>query len=385
MNDGRETPIAGNTAAGLEALRGAFENNFDAGIELGAAFAVVRGDEVLVDLHGGWRAPDLEVPWTADTLVNVYSTSKGVSALMLAELAGAGRLDFDARVTDYWPEFGAAGKGEVTVAHLLSHQAGLAGLPEPVTVEDLCEHGALAARLAAATPLWPPGTAVGYHPILWGTLAQELCLRASGETLGARLARRRAAALGADVHLGLADGDHGRCAQIVGPNRPWRDRPGVTDLPPVPAQTGPHERVAFANPVLRPFRDVCSAPFRRAELPAANVHATALGLARLYAGALAEDGPGLAAARRQCVGPEQPDRVLVGRTFRRSVAGFMLNHERCYGPSPEAFGHDGAGGSFAFADPEAGIAVAYVMNQMQVHREADRRGAALVEALYDAL
>lgn len=384
MSDDPRAPVAGACRAGLESLREAFVRNFSEGIELGAAFAVVRGDEVLVDLCGGWRAPDRELPWSADTLVNVYSTSKGVSALMLAELVGEGRLDLEGRVTDYWPEFGAAGKGEVTVAQLLSHQAGLAGLEEPVTVEDLCEHRALAARLAAAEPLWPPGTAVGYHPILWGTLAQELCLRASGETLGARLARR-AGALGADVHLGLADAEHGRCAQIVGPNRPWRERPGVTDATPLPPQSGPHERIAFANPVLRPFKDVCSAPFRRAELPAANVHATALGLARLFAGALADGGAGLEAARRQCVGPEQADRVLVGRSFRRSAAGFMLNHEGIYGPSPGAFGHDGAGGSFAFADPEAGIAVAYVMNQMQVHREADRRGAALVEALYGAL
>ena len=119
--------IAGHCAEGLEGIRSAFARNFTESVELGAALAVVRGDEVLLALHGGWRDPQGPDPWTADTLVNVYSTSKGVTALVLADLADAGLVDFDARVADYWPEFAAAGKDAVTVAELLTHQAGLPG------------------------------------------------------------------------------------------------------------------------------------------------------------------------------------------------------------------------------------------------------------------
>ena len=376
--------IRGTCTPGFEGVAETFRANFEVGVELGAGVAVLRGDEVLVDLRGGWTDADCRTPWRSDTLVNVYSTSKGVTALVLARLAEAGQLDFDARVTDYWPEFGSAGKADVRVHELLSHQAGLAGLDDPVTVAALCEHDGVAARLAEATPLWPPGSAAGYHPILWGTLAQELCRRACGSTVGALLAPW-ARALGADVHLGLADAEHRRCAQIIGPNRPWRDRAGITDAPPPERRVSRFERAAFANPVLRPFKDVCSAEFRRAELPAANAHATAMGLARLYRGALAAGGTGLDAARREVVSGEQEDLVLVGRLIRRAASGFMLNRDQWYGPNEGAFGHDGAGGSYAFADPGAGISVAYVMNQMQVNSEVDLRGKDLLEAIYASI
>ena len=415
MDDGlKQVPISGRCAPALASLRTVFEENFTGGVELGAAFAVVRcgapRPEVLLALHGGWTSADTSTPWAPDTLVNVYSTSKGVTALVLAGLVEEGRLDLDAPVTDYWPAFGAAGKGACTVAQLLSHQGGLAGLRDAVAVEDFYDQAGLAARLAAAQPLWPPGTAMGYHPIMWGTLAQQLCLAVSGETVGARLARlvERCGAqfpkafdegsdegfeestgvgpdTGCDVHLGLPPAEHARCAVINGPNRPWRAVAGITDAEPLSREASAFDAIVDGNPVIRPFGDVGSAPWREAELPAANVHATALGLAALFAHALVEGGDGLARARRQVVGPEEPDLVLTGRRFRRSAAGFMLNHEGCYGPNADAFGHDGAGGSFAFADPQAGIAVAYVMNQMQVHREADRRGRRLVDALYGAI
>ena len=382
--DETTTVIQGHCAPGFEGVADAFRSNFEAGVELGAGVAVLRGDEVLVDLVGGWTDADCATPWRADTLVNVYSTSKGITALVLARLAEAGQLDFDARVTDYWPEFGAAGKADVRVFEMLSHQAGLTGLEEPVTVAALCAHDEVAARLAAAAPLWAPGSAAGYHPILWGTLAQELCRRASGSTVGALLAPW-AASLEADVHLGLADADHGRCAQIIGPNRPWRERAGITDAPPPERRVGPYERIAFANPVLRPFKDVCSPEFRRAELPAANAHASAMGLARLYRGAMTAGGDGLAAALREVFSGDREDLVLLGRHIRRSASGCMLNRDDWYGPNDAAYGHDGAGGSFAFADPTAGISVAYVMNQMQVNSEVDLRGKALIRAIYAAI
>ncbi|HSG89777.1 MAG TPA: serine hydrolase domain-containing protein [Pseudomonadales bacterium] len=396
MSRAGEAPIIeGFVAPGFEAVREAFHDNFVHGVERGAAFAVLRDGERLVDLHGGFADAGTdtgpEVPrWHDDTLVPVYSTTKGVVALALALLADEGRLDFDAPVIDYWPEFGAAGKAAVRVSELLSHQAGLVGLAEPVSLEDHYEHVALAARLAAAPPLWAPGTAVGYHPITWGVLAGELVRRITGASVGTLLRERLAAPLAADVHLGLAPSEHGRVAALIGPNRPWRQVPGITDAPSTGGEAGPFHALANENPVIRPFRDVASAAYRAAELPAANGHATALGLARLYAGIIRRQAPlvsaaAMARATEEVVGAEQDDLVLVGRRFRRSAAGFMLNLDGIYGPDERAFGHDGAGGSHAFADPVNGLAVAYVMNQMQVHPVADRRGRRLVEALYACL
>lgn len=387
--DEMEDVAKGYVAPGMELVKEVFLDNLVMGVELGAGFAVVRDGEVLVDLIGGFADTGAERSWTPETLVNVYSSSKGLTALLIAQLVADGALDLDAKVTDYWPEFGAAGKDAVTVAQMLSHQAGLAGLRDTVTVEDLYEHDALAARLAAAEPLWPPGEAMGYHPILWGVLARELIQRVAGRSVGALLAERLAGPAEADVHIGLPASEHGRVADIVGPNRPWCEAPGITDAEPVEREVSEFDAIVNQNPVLRPFKDVCSAAFREAELPAANAHATALGLARIYAGAVAREPlvpvSGLEAATREVVGPEVEDLVLVGRRFRRSAAGFTLNHEAMYGPNQSAFGHDGAGGSFGFADPARRMGVGYVMNQMQVHPTADQRGERLIAALYECL
>lgn len=387
-----EFPIQGTVAPGFEAVEACFHENFTHGVECGAGFAVLRDGKPLVDLVGGFASADLDRVWDADTLVSVYSTTKGIVALGIAGLVADGVLDLDAPVARYWPEFAAAGKAEVTVAQMLSHQAGLVGLRDPVTLEDHYAPVALAARLAAAEPLWAPGTAMGYHPITWGTLAGELIRRITGATAGELVRSRVAGPAQADFHLGLPPSEHHRCADLIGPNRPWREMPGVTDAPPGPARpTSELQDLANGNPVIRPFKDVASAAYREAELPAANGHGTALALARIYAAAIDPETPlvpaaGLAAALRQVVGPEQEDLVLAGRRFRRSAAGFMLNHDGIYGPdadaNPGAFGHDGAGGSFGFADPANRLAMGYVMNQMQVHPEADQRGRRLLRAVH---
>lgn len=381
-------PIQGTVAPGFEAVQACFRENFEQGVECGAGFAVLRDGEPLVDLVGGFTSADRSRSWAPDTLVSVYSTTKGIVALAIATLVADGAIDLDAPVARYWPEFAAAGKAEVTVAQMLSHQAGLVGLRDPVTLEDHYAPEALAARLAAAEPLWTPGTAMGYHPITWGTLAGELIRRVTGVTAGELVRTRIADPADADFHLGLPASEHHRCADLIGPNRPWREMPGITDAPPGPARpTGPLQDLANNNPVIRPFRDVASPAYREAELPAANGHGTALALARIYAAVIDPETPivpaaGLAAALREVVGPEQEDLVLAGRRFRRSAAGLMLNHDGIYGPHPDAFGHDGAGGSFGFADPANRLAMGYVMNQMQVHPDADQRGRRLMRAVH---
>jgi CubicO group peptidase (beta-lactamase class C family) len=388
--DEMEDVAKGWVAPGLELVKEVFLDNLVMGVELGAGFAVVRDGEVLVDLVGGFSDAGATESWTPETLVNLYSTSKGLTALLIAQLVAEGTLDLDGRVTDVWPEFAAAGKGEVTIAQLLSHQAGLAGLRDPVTLEDLYEHDALAARLAAAEPLWPPGGGMGYHPILWGVLARELIERATDQPFSALFAERIAGPAEADVHFGLRDADLGRVADLVGPNRPWCEAPGITDAEPVDRGVSEFDEIVNQNPLIRPYKDACSAEWRRAVLPAANAHGTAMGLARIYGGAVASSDPlvplkGLEAATREVVGPEVEDKILVGRRFRRSAAGFTLNHEAMYGPNPAAFGHDGAGGSFGFADPGRRMGVGYAMNQMQVHPTADARGERLIAALYECL
>ena len=192
--------IAGTVAAGFEPVRDAFAANFErpqAYRERGAARAVYRHGDCVVDLWGGFADRAGSRPWTRDMLVNLWSTTKGIAALCVARLVDRGALGYGDRVAAHWPDFAAAGKAEVTVAQLLSHQAGLPGFAGPVSVEDLFDQPAAAARLAAQAPLWPPGTANGYHAVTWGVLAAELVRRVDGRTIGRYLAEELAGPAGA--------------------------------------------------------------------------------------------------------------------------------------------------------------------------------------------
>lgn len=378
--------VHGRVAAGFEPVREAFRATFTEHVQVGAALAVRRGDAWLVDLWGGHADAARLGPWREDTLVNLYSCTKGITAIAIAQQVGAGRLDLDAPVARYWPELAQGDKGAVTVAQLLAHEAGLAGLREPLAVTDLYDWNGMCARLAAAEPLWEPGTAVGYHAITWGWLAGELLRRVAGRRPGALLRDDVALPVAADFHVGLPDPGHGRVAAMIGPNRavaPPAMRPGQVES----YAPGPWFDLAQRNPVIRPHGDVGSPAWRRAELPAANGHGTAAALARLYADLAAPEpvlvDPGALSAVTEDLG-EAPDLVLP-RPLRRARGGFLRNARGAFGPSEFAFGHDGAGGSTGFADPDHRIGVGYVMNQMEPPWGGMPRRDRLVAAIYACL
>jgi CubicO group peptidase (beta-lactamase class C family) len=374
-----DPPIGGLCPPRFAAVRRAFAANFAEGRELGARFALALGGEIVVDLIGGWADRDGARPFGPDTLTPVFSTTKAIASFMIARLVGEGRLDYGQRVADVWPEFGQAGKDAVTVEQLLSHQAGLCGLRAPMDPADWFDWDLICARLAAMAPLWPPGSASGYHPVTFGYLAGEIFRRLDGRTLGTALREDIAGPLGLDLWIGLPDAEHDRVADVR--------RPAA--LPKLGPLTEPR-RLAFLTKWASPGGR-SAADWRRAESPAANGHATAPALARLMA-ALAGDGalggarllaPGVAAeAARQRIGGD--DLVLPYRMGWG--AGFIRNEGLwIYGPGLQTFGHSGWGGSCAFADPERGVSGAYVMNRQSAELIADSRARRLIEAAYEAL
>ncbi|MET9121351.1 serine hydrolase domain-containing protein [Streptomyces sp. NPDC004528] len=381
--------VHGHCDARFSAVRAAFEENFRDRGELGAAVSVTLGGETVVDLWGGWADAGGTRPWERETLVNVWSTSKGPTALCAHILADRGLLDLDAPVAAYWPEFAAAGKEAVLVRHLLSHRAGLAGLREPHTFEQLCDWELTVDRLAAQEPWWEPGTRSGYHALTFGHLVGEVVRRVSGLLPGAFLEREVTGPLGIDFTVGLPAKEAGRAAELVHPVAASDSEQAA-----VFAQLAPAAVAALTNPPVG-AAEANTPRWRAAEIPAANGHGTARAIAALY-GILAGRG---SYGSRQILSPEAAERVREGQgSCRDLVLGAGFAHETeaglglwlsganaSYGPNPRAFGHDGFGGSCGLADPEAAVSLGYVMNRMGPHIADDPRKTALVAALYSAL
>jgi len=370
-----------------------FRANFTERGELGAAVSVAVGGTVVADLWGGRRHPDRLEPWAGDTLVNVFSVGKGILAVCLARLVGENRLDPDAKVIKYWPEFGTAGKAEVTVRQLLSHQAGLPGLHAPQPAGLMLDWAAMTSVLAAEEPWWIPGTGHGYHVNTFGFLGGELLRRITGQSPGSYLRAQVAGPLGADLYIGLPDAQHARVAEFSWPAAQdgaspagQEDRTRATSVP----QTSMAMN-AYFNP--RDFSGlgvVNTAAWRRAEVPSANAHATAAGIARLYA-ALAGGGAldGIRVVDSAALDVATQEQVygadLVLQRPSRFGLGFQLTHpEREFGSGQRCFGHFGAGGSVGFCDPDAQIAFGYVTNQMGP-RWRNPRNRALIDACYSSL
>ncbi|MBI1339444.1 serine hydrolase [bacterium] len=367
----------GFAAPGFEAVREAFEANFAADLELGAGFAAFIGDEPVVDLWGGWRDRGRTLPWESDTLVPVYSTTKPIAGLVIARLVGQGIIDYERPLSAYWPEFAAAGKGEYTVAEALSHQAGVPGFPDPIDKDLWLDPPALAVALAHLAPMWPRGEGSGYHPLTHGYIAGELVRRASDRTLGTILREEICGPLGIDFHIGTPAREHARCAELQKP----------TQAPRFGAMNAAI-RAAFLEPWSAPTRG--GAAWREAEIPSANGHGTARSTAKLFS-AIAQKGrlDGVTVVSRDAwdafvrLRVSGPERVLPETvTF---AAGVMVNTNTIYGPNPETLWHSGWGGSGAFADPDLGLAAAYVMNRQGSDLLRDARRDRLIDALYASL
>lgn len=356
-------------------VRDLFQQSFDGGEELGAHFSFIVDGEVVVDLWGGHADLKRERLWTADTLVPVFSVTKALTATLIARLVEQGRLSYAQPVAEVWPEFAQAGKGAITLEQVLSHQAGLPGFLEPMDPALWFDWDAICARLAAMAPLWPPGTASGYHAVSVGYLAGEIFRRVDGRTVGAALAQDVRDAQGLDLWIGLPDAEHGRVAELRRPKT----------LPEFGEITDPR-RAAFLTPWASPGGR-SGADWRRAEIPSANGHATALALARFMALLAGGDSPLLSAAT---VAEASRERIfgqdLVLPFVMSWGAGYMRNPPNFfYGPGASTFGHSGWGGACALADPERRVGGAYVMNQQDVHLIGDPRSRRLIDAAYACL
>jgi len=376
--------IHGQVAPGFERVLDCFAANFerdDGYREVGASYAAYRGEALVADLWAGSRDAAGQTPWTQDTLVNIWSATKGVAALEVAVLVDRGLIDYAAPVARYWPEFAQNGKAEVTVSQLLSHQAGLPGFTEPTPLEDFYDWERVTSRLARQAPMWRPGEKNAYHAMTYGFLAGELIRRASGRSPGRFLAEEIAGPLAADVFIGLPESEEHRVAPLIAsPTQP------VFDLDAMP----PEARAGVSNPDMKPTLPNQRA-WRAAEIPAGNGHATALGLARLYA--MAANGGSLGGITLMspqtvaALNTVQTERVDLGvgiaPRWRNGVCGNVLDN--MFGTNPEAFGHPGWGGSFGCADTDNAISMGYVVNQMSDRSIGDPRGQALAEALYACL
>jgi CubicO group peptidase (beta-lactamase class C family) len=379
--------VQGTCAEGFEPVRDAFAANFVDPGEIGAAVSVVRGGRTVVDLWGGLADAHTGRAWDRDTPVLVYSATKGPTAVCALLLWERGLLDIDAPVAELWPEFAAAGKGRVTTRHLLTHQGGLPVFDEPISFTECHDPDLVAARLAAQRPKWEPGTAHGYHPLTFGWLVGEVIRRVSGRSVGTMLTEEVTRPLELDLWIGLPPEREVTVARLM----PGRfdltgmrpDDPGMVFAAAI-LNVESLTFKAFANPPGQFDVESFNAPeLHQAEWPAANGISTARALARMY-GELAADRLLSSAtldeaSRRQVWGP---DRVLAVDTsfgLGFSLESVMSAH------APGSFGHEGAGGSVAFADRAHGLGFAYVMNQLTASLGADRRSRRLVEAVYSCL
>jgi len=375
-----ETEIHGSCAAGYEPVRQAFADNFAERGEIGASVAVAVAGEPVVNLWAGWADLARTRPWQPDTLTNVWSTTKAMTSLAAHILIDRGELDPDAPVARYWPEFAAAGKTDIPVRWIMSHKSGLAGLTVPLSLQDYYDWDKITGLLAAQAPLWEPGTASGYHAITFGFLVGEVIRRISGQSPGTFFAAEIAGPLGADFHIGLAESEFGRCSELQGVRPSEQEQTAIAQAY---ANAHPAAVAALLNPSLT-GDEGNDGDWRRAELPAANGHGTAQSLVTVFS-TLVDGSDRLISEktlRAACVGQGRYTDLVLGVPLEFGLGFGLSGAEGHYGPNPGAFGHDGFGGSAVGADPERGIAFAYVMNRMGMNLVDDPRKMALIEAIY---
>jgi CubicO group peptidase (beta-lactamase class C family) len=372
--------IEGSYAEQFSPVASVFQQNFEDGADVGASFAVTRDGELVVDIWAGHLDGERTLLWQRDTIVNVYSTTKTMTALCALLLADRGELDFDAPVARYWPEFSHNGKADVKVSHLMSHTAGLSGLDEPTTPEDLYDWDKITSLLAAQAPWWEPGTAIGYHALTQGFLIGEVVRRISGMSLGTFFAQEIAQPLGTDFHIGL-DKNHD-------------DRVGLLIPPPDSITEGlDPESVAarsFASP-WSPAQNSQTLPWRRAEIPAANGHGNARSVALTQAvvacgGELAGKRLLSEAGCRRALEPQFEGLDLVLGVPLKHGLGYGLNSQVMpISPSANACFWGGWGGSTIVVDFDQRMTISYVMNRMEAGALGDLRGALLAETVYGCL
>ncbi len=354
-------------------MRDALSEILGSGSEVGAALAVYVDKRAVVDLWGGHADAARTRPWERDTIVNLYSVGKAVTAVCALRLVEAGLLDLDAPVARYWPEFAQAGKAQIPVRYLLTHQAALPAIARPLPSGAWSRWDVMTEALAAQVPWWEPGAGHGYHVNTQGFLIGEVVRRITGKTLGTYLRESFADAAVVEFFIGVGPELDGRCAEVL----PQQASPESEELR---RQLSVDRATLSGLPLMRvnAYRNppeisgmgvVNTRSWRAAEVPSTNGHGNARGVARLYS-ALAGDGEldGVHVLSPEIIARATEQQVygddLVLQRPTRFGLGFQLAMaERPLGPSPRAFGHFGAGGSLGFADPDARVAFGYAMNQ----------------------
>jgi CubicO group peptidase (beta-lactamase class C family) len=381
-----DPPVWGFADERFAGVREAFEANLRRGADLGASVAITLEGETVVDLWGGWFDEERTRPWQKDTIVNVYSTTKTMTALAALLLADRGELDFEAPVARYWPEFAANGKERIKVSHFMSHSSGLSGWKEPITTADLYDWEKATSLLAAQAPFWEPGTASGYHALTQGYLIGEVVRRITGKSLGTFFREEIAEPLDADFHMGIGPEHDHRISNLIPP-------PPAGDM----ADSGfePHELMLniMRNPGLDPL-DTRERNWRAAEIPAAGGHGNGRSIAEIHT--LLANG-----------GVAKGKRLLSEAGARKALEPLILSDEHIMG-MPVSFAHGfgigsglggdladvkrpesifwgGYGGSLAMIDMKARTSFGYAMNKMGVSTVGDQRTAALAKVMWAGL
>jgi len=359
-------------------VRAAFENNFASGADVGASVCVTLNGETVVDLWGGHADEAKSRPWEENTIVNVYSTTKTMTALVALMLADRGELDFAAPVAKYWPEFAANGKADIKVSQLMSHSAGLSGWKKKLTKEDLYDWEKCTALLAAQAPLWEPGTAPGYHALTQGYLVGEVIRRIAGRTVGTVFREEIAQPLGADFHIGLPASEDGRVAELIPPVQRLES-----------SQQTEIQKITLGNPGID-VAETKTRAWRGAEIPAAGGAGNARSVAEIHSmlanGGIAKGRRFLSEAGcRKALELQIEGRDLVLNVPVRYGMGFGLPGEMFPWPHANAMFWGGYGGSLAIVDFEARASFAYAMNRMVGTTTGDARGGALAAAAFMAM
>lgn len=351
----------------------------------GAGLCLYHRGERVLDLCGGLRDRDGELPWQADTLVNVFSASKAFVAAAVLLLEQRGQLKLSAPVADYWPEFARSGKGEIRIEQVLNHTAGLAAFGDTIPDEDLYDWDAMVAHVEAMAPNWPPGSRQGYQVFSFGWILGELIRRVTGQLPGDFIHSALCQPLGLDFHIGLDEGELARVADVAPMTSPAA-RTAASQRPRASADDAALAARAFSNPASL-TRGTNGRAWRCAQIPAANGHGTAASLAGLYRGLIggelldADRLPSLWTVTTSNLDAITllPTSYSLGLLLARPGDALQL------GLGPHCFGHPGAGGSLGFADPDAGLAFGFVTRNLGPGLLSDDRAARLIDAVYRCL
>ena len=389
-----ENNVHGFVAEDFGRIRDVFESHFASGADVGASCCVTVEGETVVDLWGGYADQEKTRPWQRDTILNVYSTTKTMTALTALLIADRGQLDFDAPVARYWPEFAANGKERIKVSQVMSHSSGLSAWREPITaVDDLYNWEKMTSLLAAQAPLWEPGTASGYHMFTFGFLVGEIVRRITGKSLGTVFREEIAEPLHADFHIGLPASEDSRVADVVPmvlTQSPAAPRIQFSEIEELTFMNLPRDLEIWGGTARRTH----SRAWRGAEIPAVNGHGNARSIAEIHCilanGGVAQGKRFMSEAGcRKVLEPqiEGPDLVMSRMGPARFGMGFALPGPllALEFPNPNTIHWGGGGCSWIFIDMDARTTFAYAANKLDRYPLSDSRPFRTMEAVWEAL